>query len=181
MSNPRGITPNRDTGLRLNPQPSTSLIEGLSEVVDDARQILVDLGLRPYEVFSVIVRWTGGSRHRGTPQVLSETPILPVPEVRDIGSVDRAARSGGVVQRGSVRLEKISSRYTEDDILLLFPRALAPGEEHYIEVRTDSRDGSTQRDRYVVSGKPQRHATRFEWTVRCTKQDENRTRLGVPQ
>lgn len=176
MTNPRPTTPNNDA--QRNAQPAQSLVERLGTVADNLRQLYTDFGLRPYEVFSVVVRWTGGSRHRGVAQVVSETPFLPTPKVEQVASVELAARAGGVVQRGTVRLSELSPRYTEDDIRVLFPRELLAGEEHFIEMRVDARDGSTARKRYVVSGTPERRPGDFDWTVRLTKQDEDRTRTG---
>lgn len=177
--NPRPITPNLDGGLRRNPAPGCSLVEGMAETVDDLRQIAVDMGLRYYEVFAVVVRWSGGARHRGTAAVVAETPFLPVPEVTGIANVSRELRAGGAVKRGEIWLRKLSPRYTQDDILLLFPRELRDDEEHFIEVRGDARDGNTVRDRYTIVGRPERKA--FSWEVKLAKQDEDRTREGRPR
>jgi len=176
--NPRAVTPNLDGALHRNPRPECSLVESMAPIVDEMRQMLVDAGLRYYEVFTVVVRWSGGERHRGTPQVLSEQPFLPIPEVSGTSGVDRELRPGGSVRRGGIWLRKLSPRYTSDDILLLFPRELRPDEEHFIEVRGDSRDGAnTPRDRYVIVGRPERKA--WGWEVRLLKADEDRTRQGA--
>lgn len=179
--NPRATSPNTDRSLGPNQAPGCSLVEELGAEVDGIRQLYTDFGLRPYRVFSTVVGWTGGERHRGRAQVVSETEFLPTPLVREIDTQNRDLRSGGHVERGTVRLEQISARYTEDEVYKLFGRSLGPGEECYIEVRHDRRDGSTERRRYIVSGIPERKADRFEWVVRLTKQDENRTRAGAPR
>ena len=177
--NPRPVPPNLDGNLHRNRRPECSLVESMAPLVDQMRQMVVDEGLRYYEVFSVVVRWSGGERHRGTPTVIAETPFLPIPQVVGVSGVDRELRAGGAVKRGGIWLRKLSPRYTIDDILLLFPRELRSDEEHYIEVRGDSRDGSTPRDRYVIVGRPERKA--WEWEVRLEKADENRTRGGAPR
>lgn len=179
LPNPRPITPNIDASLHRNLRPECSLVESMADLVDDMRQMEVDLGLRFYEVWSVVVAWSGGERHRGAATVIGETPFLPIPVVNGIGNVNRELRPGGSVKRGDIWLRKLSPRYTQDDILLLFPRELRANEEHFIEVRGDARDGKTVRDRYIIVGRPERKA--FEWEVRLTKQDENRTRDGVPR
>lgn len=179
MPNPRPVTPERDTTLHRNPRPACSLVESFGDLVDDMRQLEVDMGLRFYEVFSVVVRWSGGERDRGTATVISERPFLPVPVVDGLGNGRRDLRAAGKVSRGEIWLRKLSPRYTEDDIVLLFPRELRADEEHFIEVRGDSRDGSTVRRRYHIVGEPERKA--FEWQVRLVKQDEDRTRGGRPQ
>ena len=177
--NPRPVTPDNDPGLRRNQRPSSSFVEDMAPVADDMRQMLVDFGLRFYEVFSVVVRWSAGERGRGVPKVVFERPFLPVPKVEGIDRVSRSLRSGGTVARGEIRLSQISPRYTQDDIISLFPRELRDDEEHFIEVRGDGRDGATVRARYTVSGVPERRA--LEWTVRLEKQDEDRTRGGRPR
>lgn len=179
FTNPRAITPNIDGALHRNPRPECSLVESMAPIVDEMRQMAVDMGLRYYEVFTVVVRWSAGERHRGTPTVISEQPFLPIPEVVGVGNVDRELREGGAVKRGGIWLRKLSPRYTIDDILLLFPRELRDDEEHYIEVRGDSRDGNTPRDRYVIVGRPERKA--WGWEVRLLKADEDRTRGGRPR
>lgn len=171
--------PGNDPGLHLLRDPRCSLVEDLAEEVDDLRQILVDEGLRPYEVWSVVVRWSGGERHRGTATVVSEKPYLPVPKVSGLSSGNRELRAGGSVKRGQVTITGLSPRYTAHDILHLFPRDLAAGEEHFVEIRLDARAGNPLRLRYVVSGFPERRA--LDWIVRLTKQDENRDRAGRPQ
>jgi len=182
VSNPRPITPNTDPRMHGNPAPERSLVEDMGSIVDDARQMVTDLGLRPYQVWSVVVRWSGGERGRGTPSVRSQLQFLPTPKVEGIGRVSKDLREGGSVVRGTVRMTEVSPRYTEDDIELLCPRAsLGIGEEHFIEVRHDERDGKTERRRYVVSALPERRPGRFDWEVQLTKQDEDRTRRGVPR
>lgn len=177
---PRPTEPGRDPCLRLLAHPECSLVEEMAETVDAMNQLAVDFGVRPYEVWSVVVRWSGGERGRGAPSVVWEQPFLPVPKLSGVAEVNRDLRAGGAAYRGSPRLEKLSPRYTEDDILQLFPRELAPGEEHFIEARLDGRGGSRGvRSRYVVSGKPERRS--FDWTVRLTKQDPDRERDGRPQ
>jgi len=182
MSNPRPITPNTDLRLHPNARPERSLVEELGGIVDEARQMLTDFGLRPYEVWSVVVSWSGGDVHRGSASVRWERQLLPTPKVEGIARVAKEMREAGTVARGTVRLTGISPRYTGDEVEQLFPRALRGGEEHFIEVRMDARDGqSVERARYVVSALPERRAERFDWEVQLTKQDEDRTRRGAPR
>lgn len=183
MSNPRPVTPNTDQRLHGNARPERSLVEELGAIVDEARQMKTDFGLRPYEVWSVVVRWSGGERHRGEPTVRWEQQLLPTPLVEGFARLGRELREGGAVERGTVRMVEVSPRYTEDDIDLLFPRrSLGSSEEHFIEVRVDGRDGAqVKRRRFVVSAVPERRPDRFDWEVQLTKQDEDRTRRGAPR
>lgn len=187
--NPRLDQPNAP-GSPLAPacDPSASLIESLGSLVDDARQIAVDLGARPYRVFSVHVRWTGGEVGRGEAVRVQEREFLPTPYLDETSGVRGELRSGGLVERGTIRLRQISPRYTEDQVRglcccsLVGPDGLPdPAMEGWIEVRVDSRDGLTTRRRFVVTGQPYRNAERsIEWTASLLRQDQDSTRAGDP-
>lgn len=178
--NPRIETPNDDPALHPNERPGCSFAERTNALVDHARQLVVDLGLRPYRVHSVRVRWTGGQIGRGEPKVIEEREFLPTPELRE-PSVRSEERSGGLVERGTLQLIRISPRYTEDEVRGLCQCGSLPkGEQGWIEVRVDARDGKTERRRFVVSGMPFRKADAFEWRANLVRQDEDRDRDGRP-
>lgn len=181
--NPRLQTSN-SPGAPEHPacDPSATLVEQLGSVADDLRQLNTDFGLRPYRVFSVRVRWTGGEVGRGECVVISEREFLPTPRLDETGGVAGTPRSGGIAERGSVKLREISPRYTEDEVrgLLCCSLTLAPGVEGWVEVMMDARDGLSRRRRFVVSGIPFRNAGRFEWTATLLRQDQDRSRSGVP-
>ena len=182
-SNPRPTPPNVDPGLGPNPQPERSLVEDMQPIVDDARQLNTDFGLRPYRVVSVVVRWTGGERGRGDPVVESEKEFLPTPKVKDYSaSLDGELKAAGITDRGTIRLSEISARYTEDDLDALFHlQPLPKDREGFVEVRHDRRDGETKRRRFVVEGVPFHDAENFQWVCRLLAQDPDRTRAGVPR
>jgi len=161
--------------------PSRTLVEELGSVVDDLRQLNTDFGLRPYRVFSVRVRWTGGEVGRGECRTESVTEFLPTPRLDEPG-VQGAPRSAGLPERGQARLRELSPRYTEDQIrgLLCCSLSLPPGVEGWVEVMMDARDGLAQRRRFVVSGMPYRDAGRFEWRATLIRQDQDRARGGEP-
>ena len=173
--------PGDTSGARPACRPSASLVESMGATVDSLRQLYTDMGLRPYRVFSVLVRWTGGAVGRGRPEVVREVEFLPTPRLREVSSVRTELRSGGRVERGTVWLEQISPRLTEDEVRrLVAPSGLGAGEEAWIEVRIDERDGNTVRRRFVTSGVPERDAEGFQWRVRLVRQDEGRSRSGEP-
>ena len=182
MSNPRPITPNRDTRLRENMFPNMSFAESILPAIDAARQIPVDLGLRPYKVHSVVLKWSGGAPGKGTAKVESDIPFLPVPTIEWDSGHDKRALSGGVVERGSATLTKISLRYTEDDLAALFHSSPLPADrEAFIETRIDQRDGQTVRRRYAIKGLPYRdQSKKWEWRVKLIAQDADRERDGTP-
>lgn len=178
--NPRTDQPNDDPRLHPNAAPARSLVEQLGSVADDLRQLNTDFGLRPYRMFSVLYRWTGGEIGRGEPEVASTEEFLPTPNVV-MGGVRKEPREGGTVERGDVRVTQLSPRYTEDQIRTLFHcRPLAVGFEGFLEIAVDERDGSTPRRRYVVVGVPSRDAGAFQWTASLVRQDAARLRDGEP-
>ena len=160
-----------------------SLAADLGEVVDEARQTLTDLGMRPYRVFSVVERWSGGAIGRGQPKVIQSTELVPPPFV-DFMPLARRYGSAGSVERGDIILRKISPRYTEDELFALVRPVTTPGEAAYIEIVQDGRFGALgalpRRRRFVVSGTPWLDQARFEWLVKVRAQDNARTRRGAP-
>lgn len=173
-------------GPRGAPAPNGTLVESLGSTVDSLRQLYTDFGIRPYRVFSVAVKWSGGSVGRGTASVLAECEFLPTPLLQE-WSVRGAPRSGGLPERGDARLSQISPLYTEDQIRSLsfcpaqatlptFPRDI----EGFIEVRMGHRDPHALRRRFTIAGPPYRSADGFEWRVKLLRQDQDRSRDGVP-
>lgn len=178
--NPRPQTPDRDPTLRPERNPRQSLVEGLGGVVDQMRQLYTAFGLRPYRVFSVVVRWTGGRIGYGEAVRESVEEIRPTPKV-DLSGLDADMKSAGRTEAGTVRITQISPRYTEDDIRgLFFLQPLPPGRQGFWEVRIDSRDGQPLVRRIKVYGVPWRRAERFGWECRFIRQDEPPTRTGAP-
>lgn len=171
-------TPNDDPRLR-GADGARTLVDDLGELADDMRQIGVDLGLRPYRVFSVRLRWSGDRVGLGEPAVVLEEEFLPTPKVST--SLRREAREpGGWVERGRTTLTEVSPRYTEAQIDALCPRTGPANEERFIEIRMDSRDENAPRRRFVVAEAPERRAERFDWRVVLVPQDDARTRAGAP-
>jgi hypothetical protein len=154
-------------------------VEDLGAVADDLRQLFTDFGLRPYRVFSVLQRWSGGRVGAGTLAVVRELELLPTPLV-DLGPVKRKHTEGGGTEDGQFTLRQLSPRLTEDQVQsLVAPGGLGPGEESFLEVRHDARDGQElARRRFTVVGPPFRKAGQFEWQVRLTKANPDRDRQG---
>lgn len=174
-------SPNQDPALHPV-DGSRTLVDDMGELVDDMRQIGVDLGLTPYRVFAVRLRWSGDRVGSGTPAVELEEEFLPTPRV-DLAGLRREAREpGGYVERGTIRMDRVSPRYTEDQIASLCARGkLPPNVEAFIEVRMDARDPNALRRRFVVAEAPVRRAERFDWLVRLLPQDDPRRRSGAPE
>ena len=153
-------------------------MEELGETADELRQLYTDLGLRPYRVFSVLVQWSGGKIGKGVADVVRETEFLPTPLV-DLAPVWTEMKSAGKVEDGVATLREISPRLTEDQVRgLFFQDALKPGQEGFIEVVEDARDGQSPRRRFGVRGAPYRRAGKFEWACRLQRARKDRKRSG---
>ena len=173
--NPRTRTPDENPCLRPPAQPGRSLVEQLSPVYDAAQALVADIGLRPYRVFAVRTRWTGGDVGRGNQVLVSETEYLPTPQVRYRQQGEQ--ESAGFEERGRAELRKLSTRYTEAEIRGVFGDPLGPAEEAFIESRMDARDGRrVLHRRFTIASAPQRIG--FEWRVDIRPQDNMRTRSG---
>lgn len=173
--NPRIPDP-ADALTFCDPGPG-SLAEDLADTVNEARQIAVDLGMRPYRVLSVLAHWSGGERGRGDVTRVSERELLPRPKVEP--RTRRELREGGIVERGVLVLTEINPELTEDQVMdLFYGQALGPGDEAWLEVVMDSRDGAAQRRRFVVEEPPVRRADQFDWRAVLREQDQPRTRAG---
>lgn len=180
--NPRAVKPNEDPALRPNTLPGQSLVEELGATADDLRQLYTDFGLRPYRVFSVVVRWSGGASGLGDAVVVAETELLPTPLLKDMKPIRGVSKPAGRNEEGGITLTQISPRYTEDDIRGLFhTQPLGEALDGFLEVRVDSRDGQTLRRRFSVKGAPYRDAGKFEWSARLRVQYANRSREGAVQ
>lgn len=187
--NPRTYGPN-DPGSPEHPNEDVecSLVESLGGIVDDIRQLATDLGARPYRVFSVVSQWSGGEIGRGEVQLLRETEFLPTPKLVETSGVRAEPKSGGIAERGTIKLREVSPRYTEDEVRGLLgtgpltdPATGIPlaAVEVFVEVRMDPRDGVSERRRFIVSGMPYRDGEAFEWVVSLLRQDQDRTRGGA--
>lgn len=160
--------------------PERSFVESCGELVDEMRQLYTDYGLRPYRVFAVVVRWTGGASGAGTAAVVGEAEFLPTPKLVDTRSVRTQAQSGGAINQGKVELLQLSPRYTEDEIRLLTfcGMSLPKGHDGFIEVRLDDRDGNAERRRFVAKAAPYRDAKGLQWKVELSSQQGDRSRDG---
>ncbi len=141
------------------------LFGDLSGIVDEARQLVSDAGLRPYRIFSVLESWTGGRPGVGE-LCRTETEWLPTP-VLDFRSIRREYKAAGSVERGSVRLRKVSPNLTEAEIRRL---CSCDGRTTSTAIIEERKNGGETR-RFIIDGAPYLDAERFEWIVPLRKQD----------
>lgn len=161
-----------------------SLAQKLIPVVDRARDIQTQLGLRPYRVQIIKTRWSGTTRGRGVEQVVSELEILPTPFVVDMRSLSEVVTAVGVNEEGMVQLQKISGRYSEEMLLGIGSdgNPVAPNENVYYEIEFFRRDGGlSEKRRFVIDSTPTYLAGQVEWQITLVSANENRDRSGSPQ
>lgn len=105
----------------------------LIPVVDAARQVVADMGLRVRSVVVVNVAGISGTGMDATESLGTPTTITPTPRVR--GTADRRAYQPGIYEEGDLIVDKISASYTESQLLpTASSRWLINGSDHYAVV-----------------------------------------------
>jgi hypothetical protein len=164
-----------------------ALAVDLVPTVDEIRQLYTSFGLRAYEVALVHATWSGGARGAGYARIWSRIVLSPTPRLRNLGSVAEVLRPTGLTEDGDVDVDQISARYTEDDLLGRTPDLTdpddprtTPGEREFwweiVEVRPQN--PPTVVRRFFPVGVPELRRGGFQWRVRLTKQDYDRSRTG---
>lgn len=148
-----------------------TLIDELVPTVDEIRAIHTDLGTRPYRVWLVWTRWSGGRRGDGVETVTSETEILPTPRIGELSGLAQLVKAIGRDEDGSVTLSEITLTLSEEDLL---PREIGDAQSFYYEIR----EGEGRRRRYFPSSVPEKQASRVGWMVRLALQEGARTDDG---
>lgn len=136
----------------------------VSAALDDARQIVADVGLRPYRVFLVIDKYDGTRRKEGNLVDREVTEILPPPEVRFF-STAKVAFSAGALQDGDAMLTQITRTLTKEQ---LRGRNIAGGPfpKHW-HFRIALRElGAIHAEFYQPSNAPQLNPTYWEMNIR---------------
>lgn len=162
---------------------ANSIGQKLIGVVDKTRDLNTRLGFRPYRVRIIRTRFSGPRRGMGIEAVIHETDILPTPLVVDMRSLAEVVTAVGVEENGTVQLQQISGRYTEEMLLGLGPDGspVAPNETVYYEIEFFRRDGRpSERRRFLVDSMPMYNAAAIQWNVSLVGAGENRARDGQP-
>lgn len=183
--NPRAEIPEQAGQVRPLLLPNESFVSRIGVTVDRVRQLYTRFGLRPYRVFLVHQRWSGGRRGRGDPVEISRRELLPTPRIRDMSATNEVLRHVGLQEEGGVTVDQVSAKYTEDDLMGRTPdlddaaltRSGGEDVDFYWEV-VETRDSipNPVRRRYVPSAVPNLAASGFQWKVVLTKQEYNRQR-----
>jgi hypothetical protein len=174
---PDGFT--RLTGVELDGTLGDSLICA----VDCARDVLTELGLRPYEVHLIRTRWTGGTRGDGQQITVTDDIILPTPKIESLDDLGRELNAHGIDEAGSIRLSQVSGRYTEDFLLGRDPAGIGPAadEQFFYEVTYLTRGKVTpaqRRRRFTPESVPGYDPQAAQWIVRLARVNDDRERDG---
>ncbi len=146
-----------------------NLIESLSKVADNVRGIAGNMGLRPYEVRIVTVRWTGGYRGEGVPEVVSLLRLEPTPLVESISNIDQRLEAFGLDDVGNIQISEISLRYNEDILLGRSSTGDDPAEDtevfYEVNLRT-SLQGDPVLRRFTPTSTPTYDPDNVQYTLR---------------
>lgn len=170
--------------LRSDEVPAT-LMSQMSPDIDEIRQIATDLGLRPRRVFIVHVLWTGVKVGDGNPIEISRREILPTPRIRDMSATTEVVSPFGRVEEGGIVVDRISAKYSEDDLTgktpdLIDPAMTRTGKrngEYFWEVQ-ENRPGfpKTIPRRYIHAAAPTLMRGGSHWRIPLNKQNVDRSR-----
>ena len=172
------------------PQPyevPQTLAGKLVSVVDRLRQIPAKFGIRPYRVFLVHIRWSGQRIGEGNPEEISRCEITPIPRVTEMSSTTEVLRSIGLTEEGTLSVDRISPRFTEDDLMgrtpdLQDPELPRTGLDN-VEFRWEVAENrpslpASVRRAYKPSAVPSLSRDGFQWKVLLVKTDYDAGRQG---
>lgn len=164
-----------------------TLASDLVDIVDEIRQLNSEFGIRPYRVFMIHSQWTGGEVGVGQEQITSRIEILPTPRLKGMDSLSTIVDPTGLTEDGSVDVDQISARYTEDDLTGRtpdlndpnLPRTSAGAVDFYWEVHENrGQTPNTVLRRFNPKGVPHLSRDGFQWRIALVKQDYDRGRNG---
>jgi len=161
-----------------------SLARKLVNPVDKLRDLYTRLGTRPYRVRIIRTRWPSGRRGMGPEAVVHVLELLPTPKVVDLTSLSAELTAVGVNQRGTVQLQQISGRYTEDHLTGVDAdgNAVGPNDSLYYEIESFRPDGKpADLRRFALAAIPYYDATGFAWSVILDSSTDARDRDGHPK
>jgi len=148
------------------------IISRLAARVDKIRgAVHTRMGTRPYTVWSVITKWSGGRRGRGTEYLIGESQLLPTPRIT--GGDGKDAQIYGIIEAGAGMISEVSWLYEEAD----FNPTVGRDEQAYIEIRA-TRD-STKR-RFTIASDPELHADSVGWRFQIKAQQQSEPEVVVP-
>jgi hypothetical protein len=151
----------------------------------------------------VWTRYTGEERGEGREEIIAEVEILPTPKVGDLTAVTYNPFSAGTLPVGAIRVNRISSQYSEALLAgKVLPVSAGTGadlsEPHdfFYEIVDDDRDehptpacrprtdialtgkSRSRRKRFRVLGSPDRREGQIDWTIYLERASEDRLADG---
>lgn len=153
----------------------------LQPVVDEARRVQHELGMRPYRVFLV---WQQRDVQRVWQEV-ARIELMPV-RVSDLSDVDLDLTRAGIAPSGALVLREVSPQQVDEQTLRGWRDgaqwATTDSREFFYEVVMHERcPGGTKarRQRYTIATQPFLNGARLEWKVGLVSQIIARTDEGV--
>lgn len=138
-------------------------------------------GARLYRVRILHIRYPAGyDRYTGEPYVAKEIPILPIPKVDGIGSLDRSVTGVGTHEIGSVTVSKINAELSEEDLTGFPPgqHAFDPNQAAFYEITYLGKQ-TTWKRRFQLAGPPEREL--IGWKVTLIRATDDRQLSGEVQ
>lgn len=162
-----------------------SLAASFIPVANQIRNLAVDMGMRPYVVRIVTIRWSGRRVGVGTPIVMAETALDPVPEVFGLDTLQEESVEGlGFSETGRVVLRGVSGTYSEDLLRAVTPDELLgsdPSIETFYEIETLNLDGSNgDLRRFAIVGMPVWVPGQVGYTIQLERTQGDRRRDRTP-
>jgi hypothetical protein len=179
---------------------SRTLARQLIPTADLLRDLRTRFGMRPYSVHVVRTRWSGGARGEGVETVVSDLVILPTPRIVDLSSLSVVVQSAGADELGSVQLDEISGRFTDEQLQgrhddgsppnldeqvfyeVFFPQFSAATRGGVLPITLPATLGGppvvAPRRRFSPVSAPHYTAGRFEWVIRLERARPDRGSAG---
>lgn len=160
-------------------QAKTSIAARIAASINRSRLSMQRMGFRPYNVDLVWITWTGRERGAGFEKPLKRTHLTPSPIVTDLTSIAMSVVATGVLPVGSVRLDKVSTCFTSDELLGRIGENGPPEPiDFYYEIYEDGRNGASERMKFRPSSQP--HRKKYGWTITLERMSGDAERDGTP-
>lgn len=161
-----------------------TLARKLVPVVDKIRDLHTRFGGRVYNVSIVRTVWSGGARGVGVESITSVTDVRPTPRVVDLGSLQEITTLIGLDESGSVSVNQISGRFTEQILLGVDAEGRQPGldENIFYVIEFPRADGTAgTKRRFHIRAAPSYDPYGFQWSIVLEKAEENQSFSGTLQ
>lgn len=161
-------------------QYAKTLVASMIPVADNLRELAANMGLRPYILRMVWVRWTGPLVGRGNAIVERVEDVRPTPNIPKHGT-DLEYMDAGAVNRGPIEVLEVSGTYTMEQLMGIGAggEALDPNLEFFYETEKLRPDGSASNKlRWSLSGEPTWYPGALSWRFTLVPSQAARDRSG---